>query len=152
MASYFFDTSAFVKYYHDEVGSQQIISLIDQTVNHIFISRLTLVEWHSAFALKVRSGSLTLDNFQIAKRSFYSDLRIRKFAVVSLERIHQQSAIRLLKKYAFSQNLRTLDALQLAVALEFHKQASLDYFVCADVPFCQIARQEGISVLNPEVD
>jgi len=152
MASYFFDTSAFVKYYHDEVGSQQIISLIDQTVNRIFISRLTLVEWHSAFALKVRSGSLTFENFQIAKRSFYSDLRIRKFAVVSLERIHPQSAIRLLKKHAFSQNLRTLDALQLAVALEFHRRLPFDYFVCADIPFCQIVRQEGFSVLNPEVD
>ncbi|MCZ6636313.1 MAG: type II toxin-antitoxin system VapC family toxin [bacterium] len=150
MAVCFFDTSALVKYHHPEVGSQKVVSLIDDPTNRIFISRLTLIEWHSAFAGKVRTGTLSSSNFLIAQKGFYTDLRARKFSIISLERSHQQHAVRLLKTYASTQNLRTLDALQLAIALDFRKRSPLDHFVCADAAFCQIGQQEGLSVINPE--
>ena len=100
----FFDTSALAKYYHEEIGTQHVISLIDTPDNRIYISRLALTEWHSAFTRKVRIGTLPISNFQIAKQTFYSDLRNRRLIII----------------------------------------------VCADIPFCQIARQEGLPVLNPE--
>jgi len=45
--------------------------------------------------------------------------------------------------------LRTLDALQLAVALDLKAQGLLDFFVCADEILCQVAEKEGITVVNP---
>jgi hypothetical protein len=46
--------------------------------------------------------------------------------------------------------IRTLDALQLATALDLRERAVLDHFMCADVNLCQIATAEGLSVINPE--
>ena len=66
------------------------------------------------------------------------------------ERTHQNQAVRLLARYASTESLRTLDALQLAVALHVNSHTPLDYFVCADSPFCQTAALAGLSVLNPE--
>ncbi len=45
-----------------------------------------------------------------------------------------------------SRPLRTLDALQLAVALHFHRTANLDGFVCADRRLSEVARLEGLTV------
>ncbi|HXG22238.1 MAG TPA: hypothetical protein VNN62_24620 [Methylomirabilota bacterium] len=47
--------------------------------------------------------------------------------------------------------LRTLDALQPAVALWLREQPQLDHFLCADTTLCEAARQEGLSVMNPEM-
>ena len=60
-----------------------------------------------------------------------------------------QQAITLIDKYGLTQNLRTLDALQLAIALEAQKKGKIDYFVCADKALCSIAQAEGLSVINP---
>jgi len=98
----------------------------------------------------VRTDDLFLDDFLLAQKSLYSGLRVRKFRTISLVRSHQHQAVRLIKSYGPTQNLRTLDALQLAVALDLNNHTPLDHFVCADIPFCQIAMQEGLSVLNPE--
>ena len=45
--------------------------------------------------------------------------------------------------------LRTLDALQLAVALEVHQQTQLSFFVSADENQCRAAKAEQLVVLNP---
>ena len=50
-----------------------------------------------------------------------------------------------------SQSLRTLDALQLAVALDLNDPAWPVTFVCADVALGTIAAAEGLTVINPEV-
>jgi hypothetical protein len=46
--------------------------------------------------------------------------------------------------------LRTLDALQLAVALDLSSQHLLDRFVVADQSLGDVASDEGLNVLNPE--
>jgi hypothetical protein len=47
--------------------------------------------------------------------------------------------------------LRTLDALQLAVALDLSRQNSLNHFVVADHTLAEIADLEGLKVINPEI-
>lgn len=59
---------------------------------------------------------------------------------------HFQLAGELIGKHAMSRPLRTLDALQLAVALHFHRTANLDGFVCADRRLSEVARLEGLTV------
>jgi hypothetical protein len=58
-------------------------------------------------------------------------------------------AISLLLRHGQNLPLRTLDALQLAVALDLKAQGLLDFFVCADETLCQVAEKEGITVVNP---
>ncbi|MGH9914700.1 MAG: hypothetical protein ACRD63_05365, partial [Pyrinomonadaceae bacterium] len=60
-----------------------------------------------------------------------------------------QHATMLIEKHALTQNLRTLDSLQLAVALSAHRQGVIDFFVCADKALCFIAQAEGLSIINP---
>ena len=49
MANYFIDTSALVKYYHAEDGTQEVTRLLDEPAARHYISRLSLVETVSAF-------------------------------------------------------------------------------------------------------
>jgi hypothetical protein len=52
--------------------------------------------------------------------------------------------------HGFAHRLRTLDALQLAVALDLRSQGLLEYFVVADQALGEVAAIEGLTVLNPE--
>ncbi len=116
-----------------------------------FISRLTVVEMQSVFAKKVRTGVLRLADFQLLCRRFLADVRRRRFCVVRMTVAHFEAAERLIRRLAPSQNLRTLDALQLAVALGLRGQSLIGQFICADHSLCAIATAAGLSVINPEV-
>ena len=89
MAFCFFDTSALIKYYHDELGRQEVVDLIDNPDNHIFISRLGRIEWHSAFFRLMCMNTFTQDEFQTIRTRFLSDIRQRKFLILPFERIYQ---------------------------------------------------------------
>ena len=60
-------------------------------------------------------------------------------------------AQQLLVRHGLVHSLRTLDALQLAVALGCSAPGPLDAFVCADTNLLHVAAAEGLTVLNPEV-
>jgi predicted nucleic acid-binding protein len=59
VADYFLDSSAFVKRYHPEAGTDKLLALFNDPQNRMLISRLTLVETRSAFAVKVRTGHIS---------------------------------------------------------------------------------------------
>jgi hypothetical protein len=48
------------------------------------------------------------------------------------------------------QNLRTLDALQLATALDLQAKGLVDRFISSDQSLCVIAVTQGLVVANPE--
>jgi predicted nucleic acid-binding protein len=150
VAWYMVDTSALVKYYHPEPGSPRVIVIADDPANILFISRIGLVEIHSALARKVRTGALEALAFQQSLRRFYADIRARKFRLIRPTTMYERQAIRLLVRRGPSFPLRTLDALQLAAALWLKDQQQLDHFLCADARLCESAQQEGLSVINPE--
>ena len=58
MARYFFDTSALVKLYHPELGSQRVAAMFGEPDRRIVISRIGGVELHSTLAVKMRTGHL----------------------------------------------------------------------------------------------
>ena len=89
-------------------------------------------------------------SFQQALRRFYADLRGRKFRLIRPVSVHEWQAIRLLVRKGSVLPLRTLDALQLSAALWLKSQQQLDHFLCADPKLCEVAQQEGLSVINPE--
>ncbi|MFI5454369.1 MAG: type II toxin-antitoxin system VapC family toxin [Isosphaerales bacterium] len=63
---------------------------------------------------------------------------------------HYQLACTLIGQHGMTGQLRTLDAVQLAVALRLHQIAPIDQLVCADQRLCDIASLEGMAVINPE--
>ena len=68
-----------------------------------------------------------------------------------MKAVHFRDAERLIDVYGAHARLRTLDAIQLAVAMELQRLGLAETFVCADKVLCQVAETVGFSVLNPEV-
>src|SRR5438128_11919177 len=132
MPGNFFDSSALGKHYHQELGTPKVDQLLaDQATRHI-ITRLTVVEIHSVLAKKVRTGILSLADFQLLCRRFRGEVRRRKLQVVRLTSPYFQAAEQLIWRLAPTQNLRTLDALQLATALDLQAPGTVTQFICSD--------------------
>ena len=150
MAGYFFDTSALVKFYHAEAGTPVVDRIVNTAGSQIRISRLTPAELTSAFAIKVRTQSISRTDANAFLRQFREDIASGKLEVYAIAESEFAAAEHLVERYAFDLRLRALDALQLAVALELRNQVLMDHFVAADQILCDIAGREGLSVINPE--
>jgi hypothetical protein len=99
----------------------------------------------------VRIGEINVATFHTVRRRFFADIAANNLHIVMLTNKHGRSAVKLLVKHAPKRALRTLDALQLVIAIYLKSQKSLDYFVCADDKLGKIAKLEKIAFLNPEL-
>jgi uncharacterized protein len=149
MLRYYFDTSALVKNYHAETGTSEVRRILGEAGSEFLVSRLSTVEMLSGFASKVRTGVFSSTEFGILRRRFFADVRRRTVLPIRVLNVHYQIAGGLIGKHAMSRQLRTLDAIQLAVALHFRRSFPLDHFVCADQRLCDVATLEGLAVINP---
>ena len=151
MARYFFDTSAIVKYYHTEPGTAEVSRIFAEPDRKIAISSIGFAEIQSAIAIKVRSGSLDPKHAGIQRARLMLDVAAGEIEVYRLSDQHLEAAELLIGRHSFTRRLRTLDALQLAVALDLSRQNLLDHFVVADQALAEIASLEGLAVINPEL-
>ena len=150
MAAYFFDSSALAKFYHPEVGTPEVDRIFRTPGIQVRISRLTVVELPSVFAIKVRTQFISREDARLLVRQFQEDIVAQKFLVTAIRELEFAAAERLLEQYAFDLRLRALDAIQIAVALRLKSQGLVDQFVAADKVLCEVAALEGFAVLNPE--
>jgi hypothetical protein len=81
---------------------------------------------------------------------FLDDVASGAIALVAVSEFHYPAAERLIIRYGERQGLRTLDALQLAVALEVQRRIGVAALVAADKILCEVAALEGFAALNPE--
>lgn len=150
MAYLFFDTSALSKHYHSESGSERVDALLADSANFCVISRFAIIEIHSVFAMKVRTGSLDLTSFDKLVRRFSTDARSRQlFKTLRFRPIHLNESARLLKTVGPAFPLRTLDALQITFAMQFAIRYSPVQVVCSDQRMNQVARHVGLGVIDP---
>jgi len=147
---YYFDSSALVKLYHPELGSSRVEAVLSESNRRILISRLTAVELYSALSIKVRTGQLGAGESAALRTRFANDVMVGTIAVIAVSEHDFTTAENLIIQYGDSMGLRTLDALQLAVALDGQRRVGLDAMVVADITLAEIARAEGIAVINPE--
>lgn len=86
----------------------------------------------------------------IALRRFRADIAGNRIIVgPPMGEKHLQSAVRLLRVYAVEHGLRTLDAIQLAVALDLRKSAWVSVFVSSDQRLCAVAETCGFVAVDP---
>lgn len=144
MAHYFFDTSAIIKYYHAEPGTAAVSKIFDEADRRIAISTLGFLEIQSAFAIKVRSGVLDASGAGLLRERLMVDIAAASIEVYPLMERHFTVAELLIGRYSFTRRLRTLDALQLAVALDLSRQNLMDHFLVADQALaCEFGRARG---------
>jgi predicted nucleic acid-binding protein len=151
LPNYFLDTSALAKLYHNEIGSEHMDRILEERDSRSIISHLSIVEMESVLAIKMRTGEIDEPAIEMARRRFRADLAQHRLQVAMpvLER-HFHSARKLLVQYGVSEGLRTLDALQLAIALDLRQLGQIGVLVAADQRLCRVGSMAGCASVNPE--
>ncbi|WP_020393853.1 type II toxin-antitoxin system VapC family toxin [Thiolinea disciformis] len=108
----FFDTSALVKFFHQEMGSEQVIALIEKPENDIWVSDLARIEFNSALYRKFRRGDLDAVQLVEIASGFQEEWQNLNVQPVSQAVLDEAEA--LMQRQGKQLGLRTLDAIQLA--------------------------------------
>jgi len=141
---FFVDTSALFKRYQVEAGTAKINELLENARGDLFISSLTIIEVISNLKRLFEIDHLTTEeHFREQRLFFYHD--IENLGVTALD-ITAEDIIRadelILKRY-----MKPVDAVQLAVSI--NNFSDRPTFVSADQKLCDIAKSEGIPIINP---
>lgn len=141
----FFDTSALVKYFHEEEGTKEVTALIASLENEIWISELVRLEFLSALLRRFRNKEINEDRLNAAISGFEEECASFNIEPVGHAIINEAEL--LLKRYGKTQGLKTLDALHLAT---FSLISGDNWrFVAADEGLCSAAQSAGFGILNP---
>lgn len=150
MSGYFLDASALAKLYHQEDGSQYVERLVTVRGSSAVISRLSLVEIESVLAIKVRTGELDAAGRELGRRRLRADAAQGRISVgPPIDERHYRKARDLLHSYGVARGLRTLDAIQLAVAIGLQELGVVSVFVAAERRLCGAAEDCGFSIVDP---
>jgi len=150
MDTYFLDSSALVKSYVAETGSEWVRALgAPGGRNVLIIARIAWAEIRSAFARRQREGSVPPVVVTRAWNTFRHDVGTQ-YHVVESDRQGIESAAELVARHP----LRAYDAVQLASALrvmEALDQASLSTltFLSADKRLLRAVAEEGLLADDP---
>jgi predicted nucleic acid-binding protein len=147
---FFIDSSALIKRYAAENGTNWILSIArPSSRNHILISQLTPVEIVSGLARKQREAHLSARTLQAAMLLInrHTD---REYVVIVLAKSVEERAKTLLTTYP----LRAYDAVQLASALISEQQVTGTavgpvIFVSAYSRLRTVAANEGLATEDP---
>jgi uncharacterized protein len=147
LAFYYLETSALVKLYVRESGTERLLALADRaTENRLAILALSQVELRSAVRRRERNGEISpivaaqlLDAFGRHVEARFLCQMVTDFVL--------DVASTLVDRHA----LRAYDAVQLAGYVAFRSSTGTDVpvFVCSDHPLLEAARLERIPILDP---
>lgn len=141
----FFDTSALVKFFNVERGTDRITELIVNRRNQIFLSELARLEILSAFYRKFRNHQIDIIQLNEAISGFNDQLVW--FNLESLNQFILDEAGTMLQKFGKDFGLRTLDAIHLATFSLIAEKTWL--FVCCDETLCMVVKELDYKFLNP---
>lgn len=145
MARYFLDSSALVKRYHNERGSERLAELFSATESRFFVARLGLVELHSTFARLVREGTLPIEELTKVLDRLAADVASNLLTVVAVSSPRFDAASEILRTVGLTRSIRTLDALHLATAQAIDRRSRLASFVAADKKLLASAAACGLA-------
>jgi len=139
----FFDTSALVKRYYEEDGSENVDELIEEEESTVVITSLSIIEATSAFRRKYNQGEIEQDRMDQLLSTFFEEA-IEDFVIVPIEESFMEYSFNLI----LTEDLRTLDSLQLSAALTVN-QENLK-FISADKKLNTVAEEQGLKTHNPQ--
>lgn len=150
MAIYFFDSSAIVKRYLNEIGTAWVTNIFDPASDsEIYIARISGAEVVAAIARRGFTGSITASKVTNAISQFRREF-VSAFQIVEITPALVAQAMDAAENHA----LRGYDAVQLASALEMITlRSTLGLagltFVSADSNLNAAAMAEGLNVDDP---
>ena len=143
MALLYFDTSALVKRYYEEPGTEAVDALIEGD-DTVVISSLSVVETVSAFRRKYNRTGISEPRVNDLLSAFFEEA-LTRFVIVPMA----ESVLQLAFTLVLDGDLRTLDSLQLSTALGLDTDDELLRFVTADAELAAAAEANGLPVSNP---
>lgn len=143
--NYFFDTSALVKYFHYEKGSDLVTKIIQAKANRIWVLELAGSEFLCTLHRWYRNNEIDEEELNVAITGFKAELK--GFNVEPLNNRLVEKANELIEKFGKEVGLRSLDALHLA---GFNLIADEQWrLVTADGTMERVGKLMGFSVVNP---
>ena len=145
------DSSALVKRYAQEAGTNWVISLTSYAVgNDLYTVRLTGPEMIAALFGKARKGQISTADATEAGRYFRQDWQ-QPYRIIEVGVEVSDLSMDMAEKYT----LRGYDAIHIAAALDLHrarqaKQLPPLTFLSADIEQLHAAQAEGLLVENPD--
>ena len=143
MALLYFDTSALVKRYYEEPGTERVDELIDSD-DDVVISSLAIIETVSAFRRKYNRDELPRDRMNGLLSEFFEEA-LEDFVIVPVE----ESIVSFSFDLVLEDDLRTLDSLQLAAALSLDTDSRGVRFITADGQLKAVAERRNLPASNP---
>lgn len=150
MADYFFDSSALVKAYIAETGTNWVRTVLDAPQNRISISALAEVEVISALTRRFDEGDLTQNEIDQACDELRQDCAT--YFLVGITPQILEAAVDNVRHHS----LRAYDAVQLASAIAVRttllvsQGGAVDFtLVSADKALNDAARREALQVEDP---
>ncbi len=141
---HFFDTSALVKRYYEERGSETVDEIVESDEVRVVISSLSVIETVSAFRRKLNTGELARTDAETLISLFF-DEALDQFVIVPMEEAVLQFSFDLV----LEDDLRTLDSLQLSAAMATDAEVEDLVFVCADSELVSVAQAHDLETVNP---
>jgi len=147
LASYYLETSALVKLYVNEPGTDKMIRLA-QTCGprKMTVLALSRVEFRAAIRRRERLGDIEVGLGDALRARFDSHWELQ-FLIQPVTEMVLADAALLIDRHP----LRAYDAVQLAGCLVFRTRTGPEpvVFVCADHDLLGAAANEGVTVLDP---
>lgn len=145
------DSSALVKRYFAERGTEWILALCNTPGQTIAVAEIGLVEIAAALAGKSRGGFIAVDEAQGLRADLAVDAR-DEYVLVSINRSVVDEAIKLTSRH----RLRGYDAVHLACALHLNRALTVHQLapltlISADEDLLSAAAAEGLPIDNPHL-
>ncbi|MEK7408176.1 MAG: type II toxin-antitoxin system VapC family toxin [Acidobacteriota bacterium] len=149
MGAYYLDTSALVKLYVREPGTEQMLRLAHPSSGHtLAILGLARVEFRAALRLRERTGDVPHEAAEGLIARMESHLQSLYLVQPVTEQVVEEAAA-LLDRHP----LRAYDAVQLAGCLSLRARLrERPSFVCSDQQLLRAAEREGLTVLDPAAE
>lgn len=141
----YMDSSALVKKYFEEKGSEKIKSLLEGNV--AITSKLAYPELLSAFTRKHRSKDISGTDYRRALNDLESDWT----AMLIID--FQDELFPIIKRTLEKYHLKGADSVHLSSALWLEEKSKQDIvFVASDFNLLKAAKAEKLKTLNPQDD
>lgn len=145
MPSYFFDTSALVKRYHEEEGTDTVDEILDRDGVKVLISSLIVIETVSAFRRKYNRGEVSESEMEQLIAVFFQEA-LDEFLILPME----ESLLNFSFELVLDDDLRTLDSLQLSAGLSLAQEVDDVVFVTADDDLAETGEQHNLETVVPQ--
>ncbi len=142
----FFDTSALVKFFHREEGTDVVISIISDLKNEVWVSELARLEFICALHRRLRMNEINEDDLNRVLDGFFKEYSRLKTKKIGRAVLNEAEA--LVKRLGRASGLRALDAIHLATFNLFDKLDDM-LFVAADGILLTAVKAIGAKAINP---